>query len=202
MESCRLETAEQELQLPPTQYGVIYASTSSGYASTAAGTSGYPLLANSGAAPTFQQLSLSGSGVSGLLPVTAGGTNAATANAGYIFAGPATGGAAAPGFRAIASSDLPLGTSSQWTTVGSTINYLSGFVGIGTAAPQAQLDVYGTGVSSAILVPRDTSLNRPSRYQRYASLQHNDQPDGILFTTVHGSVLRPQVAASRLYWAT
>ena len=52
----------------PTQYGVIYAATPSSLASTAAGTTGYPLIANSSAAPTFQQLNLS-SAATGLLPI-------------------------------------------------------------------------------------------------------------------------------------
>ena len=37
------------------QYGVTYASTTTGLATTAAGTAGYVLTANAGAAPTFQQ---------------------------------------------------------------------------------------------------------------------------------------------------
>jgi hypothetical protein len=37
-----------------TQYGVTYASTTTALATTAAGTAGYVLTANSGAAPTFQ----------------------------------------------------------------------------------------------------------------------------------------------------
>jgi hypothetical protein len=43
-----------------TQYGVTYASSSSVLATTAAGTAGYVLTANSGAAPTFQAPAASG----------------------------------------------------------------------------------------------------------------------------------------------
>jgi len=43
-----------------TQYGVTYASTTTALATTAAGTAGYVLTANAGAAPTFQALSSSG----------------------------------------------------------------------------------------------------------------------------------------------
>jgi hypothetical protein len=68
----------------PTQYGVIYASSTSAYASTSAGTANYPLVANSGAAPTFQQLSLT-AGVTGTLPIANGGTNATTSAAGTIL---------------------------------------------------------------------------------------------------------------------
>lgn len=38
----------------------------------------------------------------------------------------------------------------------------SGNVGIGTTAPGGLLDVYGTGVNSAIIVPRDVTANRPT----------------------------------------
>jgi len=43
-----------------TQYGVTYASTTTALATTAAGTAGYVLTANSGAAPTFQALPATG----------------------------------------------------------------------------------------------------------------------------------------------
>ena len=43
-----------------TQYGVTYASTTTALATTAAGTAGYVLTANSGAAPTFQAPAASG----------------------------------------------------------------------------------------------------------------------------------------------
>jgi len=43
-----------------TQYGVTYASSSSALATTAAGTAGYVLTANSSAAPTFQAPAASG----------------------------------------------------------------------------------------------------------------------------------------------
>ena len=97
--------------------------------------------------------------------VTSSGTLTATLaneNANLIFAGPATGGANAPSFRALTANDLPAGIASQWATSGSTINYLAGFVGIGTATPQALLDINGTGGASAFLVPRDILSARPT----------------------------------------
>ena len=60
-----------------TQYGAIYSASTTAMASTAAGTANYPLVANSSAAPTFQQLSLT-AGVTGVLPVGNGGTGIAT----------------------------------------------------------------------------------------------------------------------------
>ena len=57
-----------------TQYGVVYGGgAGAAPVSTAAGTAGYALIANSAAAPTFQQVSLT-AGVTGTLPVANGGT--------------------------------------------------------------------------------------------------------------------------------
>lgn len=61
----------------PTTYGVAYASSASALSTTAAGTAGFVLVANSASAPTFQQLDLSnGSNTfDNQLPVNLGGTN-------------------------------------------------------------------------------------------------------------------------------
>jgi hypothetical protein len=66
-----------------TQYGVVYGGGAGAAPdATAAGTAGYALIANSAAAPTFQQVSLT-AGVTGTLPIANGGTNStATATAG------------------------------------------------------------------------------------------------------------------------
>ena len=88
--------------------------------------------------------------------------NWGSTGANLVFAGPSSGGAAAPTFRSLTVADLPAGTTSQWNTVSSTINYLAGFVGVGTTSPQAILDVYGTGSASAMLVPRDSTSARPT----------------------------------------
>jgi len=62
-----------------TQYGVVYGGgAGASPVATAAGTAGYALIANSAAAPTFQQVSLS-TGVTGTLPVLNGGTGAVNA---------------------------------------------------------------------------------------------------------------------------
>ena len=57
-----------------TQYGVLLGAGTSSIGVTAAGTANYPLVANSAANPTFQQLSLT-AGVTGVLPIANGGTD-------------------------------------------------------------------------------------------------------------------------------
>lgn len=73
-----------------------------------------PSSGSSAAAPSFRALaaadipSLDTSKLgSGTLGVGRGGTGAATASANRVFAGPSTGSAAAPSFRALAAADIP-----------------------------------------------------------------------------------------------
>jgi hypothetical protein len=104
----------------PTNYGVSYG-TGSAYAFTAAGTTGQILTATTGGAPTWAAPATSGTVTSvGLSlpsqftvtnsPVTSSGTltgswNTQTAN--FVLAGPTTGAAAVPTFRALVSGDIP-----------------------------------------------------------------------------------------------
>jgi hypothetical protein len=104
----------------PTAYGVSYG-TGSAYAFTAAGTTGQILTATTGGAPTWAAPATSGTVTSvGLAlpaqftvtnsPVTSSGTltgswNTQTAN--FVLAGPTTGAAAVPTFRALVSGDIP-----------------------------------------------------------------------------------------------
>ncbi|MBX3017181.1 MAG: tail fiber domain-containing protein, partial [Bdellovibrionaceae bacterium] len=73
----------------------------------------------------------------------------------------------------IGSSNLtaPTGTMNDFMTIGNLIYGRSmtgtgttsaGRVGIRTDDPQAVLDVFGTGADSAMLIPRDTTANRPT----------------------------------------
>jgi len=57
-------------------------------------------------------------GWTGQLAVSRGGTGVATATANYVFAGPTSGAAAAPSFRALTSTDIP--TLSYVSSVGAT----------------------------------------------------------------------------------
>lgn len=70
----------------PTQYGVIYASSTTAYASTAAGTSTQVLHGNAAGAPTWGAVSLTAD-VSGTLPVGNGGTGATTLTGALIGSG-------------------------------------------------------------------------------------------------------------------
>lgn len=61
--------------------------------------------------------------VTGLLPVANGGSGVATASANTVFAGPISGGAAAPAFRALALVDLPIAVHVHaYNTAGTVLN--------------------------------------------------------------------------------
>lgn len=74
------------------QYGLLFASSATQVASTAQGASGIPLLGQGAGAPSFAALSLSGVGVTGILPVGSGGTGTGTSyiQFGVMFASSAT----------------------------------------------------------------------------------------------------------------
>ncbi|HEX8106706.1 MAG TPA: hypothetical protein VF516_03210 [Kofleriaceae bacterium] len=71
------------------------------------GTTTTVLHGNAAGAPTWGAVSLTAD-VSGILPVANGGSGVATASANTVFAGPTSGGAAAPGFRALTNADIAL----------------------------------------------------------------------------------------------
>ena len=107
-----------------TQWGSIYATSATAMASTAAGTTGQVLTATTGGAPTWQTPATSGTVTSVAFadvsatpiytitgsPVTSTGTltqTLTTQAANTVFAGPTTGAAAQPTFRALVSADIP-----------------------------------------------------------------------------------------------
>ena len=89
-------------------------------------------------------------------PLTANGTitaNLNTQNANLVFAGPATGAAAAPGFRSLVAADLPTNAGAyiqNTTTVQATSNFnisgngvIGGALGIGTSTPVNKVEITG-----------------------------------------------------------
>jgi hypothetical protein len=60
-------------------------------------------------------------GVTGTLPVANGGTGVTTVAANTVFAGPSSGGSAAPGFRALVASDVPSLSSTYLPLSGGTL---------------------------------------------------------------------------------
>ena len=154
----------------PTQYGVVYASSTSAYASTAAGTAGQVLTSNGTSAPTWSS-NISGTvttatnlagGSAGTIPYqSAAGTTGqlAAGTSGYILK---SNGAAAPAWL----STLPVANGGTGTTTGSITGtgalafaaggtnenvtltpsgtgntLLNGNVGIGTTSPACKLDI-------------------------------------------------------------
>ena len=57
---------------------------------------------------------------------------------------------------------LATGNAAVFSDDSSNANYLMGRLGLGTNAPAASLDIVATGSTSAIIVPRDTTGNRPA----------------------------------------
>lgn len=112
-----------------TQYGVIYGSTTTAMASTAAGTSTQVLHGNASGAPTWGAVSLTAD-VSGTLPIANGGTNAtATPTAGGVAYGTGT----AYAFTAAGTSNYLLQSAGSGApTWSNSINGIT--IGASTAA--------------------------------------------------------------------
>ena len=135
----------------PTAYGVAYGDGSA-YAFTAAGTTGQVLTATTGSAPTWAAPATSGTVTSvGLAmpaqftvtnsPVTSSGTLTAdwnTQTANYVLAGPTTGAAATPTFRALVAADIP---SLAYVT---SVSFTGGLISVATATTTPALTVAGT----------------------------------------------------------
>ena len=117
-----------------TQYGVIYASATTAMASTAAGTVGQPLVANSGSAPSFQTLPISGGGTGQITQQAAINALTGTQTSGQYLRSNGTNAV----LSAIQAADVP--TLNQSTT--GTASNVTGTVAIGNG---------GTGQTTAAL---------------------------------------------------
>jgi microcystin-dependent protein len=89
---------------PTTTRGDLIARGASSNARLAVGASGR-YLRSDGTDPSWAQLAAGD--LTGQVAVANGGTGAATATANQVFAGPTSGGAAAPSFRALVATDVP-----------------------------------------------------------------------------------------------
>lgn len=161
-----------------TQYGVVYATSTTAYGYTSAGTTGLPLLANTGSGPAFGQLNISsGTNVTGVLAVANGGTSVSAltdravvigrGTAAVEFAAPgtagiplvSTGASTNPAFGALdldvaGATTGTLGVARGGTNLASLTQY-GVFIGQGTADPTfaspstAGLALVSTGATSS-----------------------------------------------------
>jgi hypothetical protein len=118
--------------------------------------------------------------LAGILNVANGGTGVSTATANTVFAGPTTGSAAAPAFRALVAADipsLPYGagtvTSVAALTLGTTGTDLSSTVANGTTTPVITLNV-----------PTASATNRGALSAADWTTFNNKQPAGAYLTAV------------------
>lgn len=164
-----------------TQYGVIYGSTTTAMASSAAGTSTQVLHGNAAGAPTWSAVSLTAD-VSGALPVANGGTNitsyaigdliyASTAGVLSKLADVATGNALISGGVGVAPSYGKIGLT---THVSGTLPLANGGTGA-TSAPAAAASLMGY-TTTATAGAATTLTNASSQYQLFT---------GVTFQTVN-----------------
>ena len=92
-------------------------------------------------------------------PVTTSGTLTFTLNtqtANYVFAGPTSGGAAQPSFRALVAGDLPSGTGTVTSVSVVSANGLAGTVANATTTPAITLS---TTINAAVLAGNGTAIS-------------------------------------------
>ena len=126
-----------------TQYGVVYAPTTTTLGNTGAGTTTTVLHGNAGGAPTYAAVALAAD-VSGTLPVANGGTSLTTLTANNVILG---NGASAPTFVAPSTSGNVL--TSNGTTWASTTPAFSGTVTSVAATVPTFLSVAGSPITSS-----------------------------------------------------
>lgn len=149
-------------------------------------------------------------GWTGQLAVSRGGTGVSTATANTVFAGPTTGAAAAPSFRALVAADipaLPYGTGTVTSVSVVSANGFAGSVATATTTPAITLStsvsglLYGNGTAIAattVSAPLTYSAGTLAITQATASTNgylsstdwntfNNKQPAGTYVTSVTGT---------------
>jgi hypothetical protein len=101
-------------------------------------------------------------GWSGQLAVSRGGTGVATATANYVFAGPTSGGAAAPSFRALVAGDIP---TLPYQPTAAPVTYTANF---SVATTDVWIINNKSGSSCTATLPTASSYSgRVLRFQNY-----------------------------------
>jgi hypothetical protein len=93
------------------------------------------------------------------LPISAGGTGSTSASANVIFAGPATGSAAAPSFRSLVAADVPSGSSNYINNTTSQQTASFNISGSGTMA--TNLSVGGTAIITGATTLSALTASKP-----------------------------------------
>ena len=156
---------------------LLYASGTTALSKLADVATGSALLSGGvGVAPSWGQVGLT-THVTGTLGVTNGGTGLTSTSANYVFAGPTTGAAAAPTWRALVAADVPVAGSLSTTYASGQILYGqasgvpaststfvysatgSGSIGIGTATATSNLYVTGNSYISNTVTTSNVYAN-------------------------------------------
>jgi hypothetical protein len=140
-----------------TQWGVVYAASTTAMAVSAAGTTGQPLLANTSTGPAFGNLNIgtANTNVTGTLTVTNGGTGAATLTSNGLLYGNGTGAVqalaqAAAGTILTGTGAAPAFSATPSITTSVTVPLVVG--GTGAASTLTLQSTSGAGTTDQILV--------------------------------------------------
>jgi hypothetical protein len=149
--SAQIQALEQAIgSIPQPQLGTMAPQNAENVAITGGAINNTPIGATTPSTGSFSSLILGSP-----LAVTYGGTGVSTATANYVFAGPASGGAAAPTFRALVVADipaLPYGTGDVVGPASATDNAIARYDGTtGKLIQNSVTTIDDTGNASGIL---------------------------------------------------
>ena len=131
--------------------------------------------------------------VTGTVAVANGGTGATSANTNVVFAGPASGAAAAPSFRALVAADLPSGSTSYInnTTTQQTASF--NISGSGTMATNLSVGGTATITGTTTLTSLDASkavfTNTSKQLTTTGTLGVSQGGTGVTGTPTNGQIL-------------